>query len=76
MDGSTTMMELPKCERHGRMELQKPGTREQEYCGTWYRCTRCGGSMLLASSGLKRDLARVRETPNQHALALAGPFAS
>ena len=71
MDGGKTIMQLPKCEKHGQMKLQNPGTREQEYCGTWYRCTRCGDSVLLTSSELERDLAKTRAAPNQQALALA-----
>ena len=54
----TALMALPKCEQHGSMELQKPGTKEQEYCGTWYRCTRCGSSHLFTSPDLQRDLSR------------------
>ena len=51
-------MVLPACAQHGQMELQKSGTKEQEYCGTWYRCTRCGNSTLLTSPALQRDLNR------------------
>jgi len=49
-------MVLPSCEQHGQMELQSPGTPEQAYCGTWYRCTRCGSSKLFTSPALQRDL--------------------
>ena len=52
----TTLMELPKCSEHGTMELQKPGTREQEFCGTWYRCSRCTNSTLFTSPQLRAQL--------------------
>lgn len=52
----TALMELPKCPEHGVMELQKPGTREQEFCGTWYRCARCTNSTLFTSPALRAQL--------------------
>lgn len=58
----SALMELPRCEQHGPMELQRPGTREQEFCGTWYRCTRCGGSVLFTSPALELQLAHQRAT--------------
>jgi hypothetical protein len=54
-------MELPKCAEHGTMELQKPGTREQAFCGTWYRCTRCTNSVLLTSPQLAAQLESQRK---------------
>lgn len=53
-------MPLPKCQEHGTMELQKPGTREQAFCGTWYRCTRCTNSVLFTSPELEAQLASQR----------------
>lgn len=51
-------MELPRCPvtEHGAMALQVPGTREQEYCGVWYRCIHCMNSELLISPALADDL--------------------
>lgn len=54
------LMQLPTCLEHGVMELQKPGTREQEFCGTWYRCTRCTNSVLFTSPALEAQLAQQR----------------
>jgi hypothetical protein len=54
-------MELPKCAEHGSMELQPAGTQEQEFCGTWYRCSRCTNSVLLI------PLGRDAQVPEQHA---------
>jgi hypothetical protein len=50
-------MELPKCAEHGSMELQPAGTQEQEFCGTWYRCSRCTNSVLLTSPALEAQLS-------------------
>jgi len=51
-------MVLPVCTQHGQMVLQHHGTKEQEYCGIWYRCTRCGNSTLFPSADLRSDLDR------------------
>lgn len=59
-------MELPQCPEHGQMELQKPGTREQEFCGTWYRCTRCTNSVLFTSPELENQLAEQRFLHGPH----------
>ncbi|MFJ1757593.1 hypothetical protein [Kitasatospora sp. NPDC088134] len=50
---------LPRCRRHGRMRLRPPGTREQEFCGVWYRCAapECAATVLVASAGLRAQLA-------------------
>lgn len=49
-----TPMVLPACDQHGQMELQKPGTPEQAYCGIWYRCARCTNTVLLPSAAIGR----------------------
>lgn len=48
-------MELPKCKQHGEMILRsrKQQTPEQEYCGTWYDCPICKGSVLFVSAELQ-----------------------
>ncbi|MFJ5927973.1 hypothetical protein ACIQF6_35800 [Kitasatospora sp. NPDC092948] len=50
---------LPRCRRHGRMRLRPPETREQEFCGVWYRCAapECAATALVASAGLQAQLA-------------------
>lgn len=58
----STPMTLPACELHGQMALQPPGTPEQAFCGTWYRCTRCTNTTLLASPGLNAQLAAQRSS--------------
>lgn len=59
-------MKAPRCEvpGHGRMKLQKPGTPEQAFCGTWFKCEECEGAqrpgrktIIIMSAGLKAQLA-------------------
>lgn len=53
----TALERLPVCPIHGdQMDLHKPGTPEQEFCGTWYRCPQCGYSTLYPSVELLRQL--------------------
>lgn len=53
----TALKCLPVCPTHGeQMILQKPGTYEQEFCGTWYRCPQCANGVLIPSKELLRDL--------------------
>lgn len=61
--GSCTTLEcLPVCPTHGeQMILQTPGTAEQEYCGTWYRCPQCANTVLYQSKELLRFLAAQTE---------------
>lgn len=61
--GVALPMALPRCDQHGEMVLSKPGTREQEWCGTWYRCTRCTSSVLLSSRELTTSLDRPGAQP-------------
>lgn len=56
-----TPMVLPKCDQHGQMEHQKSGTKEQEWCGVWYRCTKCSTTTLFSSAALAQSLARPAE---------------
>jgi hypothetical protein len=44
------------------MERQQPGTPEQAWCGTWWRCTRCTNSTLLPSIDLTKHLQGMRAT--------------
>lgn len=60
------LMELPRCAEHGQMELHKPGTREQEFCGTWYRCTLCTNSTVFTSPALEAQLASQRIAANSY----------
>lgn len=54
----SALMNLPECQQHGPMELDAlPGTKEQSFCGVWYRCTRCMCSTLFASPGLIAQLS-------------------
>ena len=54
----TALACLPVCPIHGdQLDLQKPGTPEQEFCGTWYRCPQCGYTVLYPSQELLLDLA-------------------
>lgn len=39
----------PACKEHGVMKPQKAGTKEQQYCGDWYRCELCTNSVLIPS---------------------------
>ena len=51
-------MTLPECPNgHGQMEFAKAATREQDFCGTWYRCPRCLSSTLFRSAELDAQLA-------------------
>jgi len=56
VDVPNALMALPFCEQHGEMELQKPGTKEQEFCGTRYQCKRCTSSVLFKSPALTAAL--------------------
>jgi hypothetical protein len=38
---------------HGKLVPSPAGTPEQAWCGSWYRCAKCGSSMLLPSADLK-----------------------
>lgn len=43
------------------MEL-RPGTPEQEFCGSWFHCEACGptgGATCVASPGLLSQLAQM-----------------
>ena len=51
---SNQVARLPECPQHGAMQLQQAGTKEQAFCGTWYRCNHCTHSVLLTSSELVR----------------------
>ncbi len=48
-------MELPKCKEHGAMELRDPKmqTKEQQWCGVWYRCRGCMSSVLFPSPAVR-----------------------
>lgn len=53
----TALKCLPVCPIHGnQLDLQTPGTPEQEFCGTWYHCPQCGYTTLYPSKELLRDL--------------------
>ena len=45
------------------MERREPGTPEQKFCGTWFRCTdpRCQYTVLIPSEGLKAQLEGQRK---------------
>ena len=47
-------MSLPVCATpmHGEMQLSMPGTREQEWCGVWYRCNTCKSAVLFPRAEL------------------------
>lgn len=51
---SNQVARLPECPQHGQMQLQQAGTKEQAFCGTWYRCNLCTHSVLLPSRELTR----------------------
>ena len=54
------MKTTPRCSwPHGKMVRRpKAGqTPEQLFCGTWWDCTRCHGSVLIPSNGLKKQWA-------------------
>lgn len=42
------------------MEIRKPGTREQAFCGIWYDCYVCHSSVLFTSRELDAQLANQR----------------
>ncbi len=45
-------MDIPACPKHGEMQVRKPGTPEQAWCGTWYECKdpRCMTAALIPSA--------------------------
>lgn len=49
------------------MELQKPGTPEQAFVGTSYRCQRCHSSVLFPSAALEAQLADQRQRAAKYA---------
>ena len=51
----------------------KPGTAEQRFCGTWFRCPRCHSAVLLPSEELEAQLAsqRVKAATLTHIAAQA-----
>lgn len=57
----TTSTTTPNCAQHGDMRLQTPGTPEQAFCGTWYRCDQCSNTTLLPSAELDAQLAGQRK---------------
>lgn len=46
----------PSSPDHGVMTYRPGATREQEWCGTWYRCEWCTSSVLLPSPALLAHL--------------------
>jgi hypothetical protein len=47
--------QFPMCSTHGLPMTLRPlsrQSREQLWCGTWYDCPRCTGSVLLPSEEL------------------------
>lgn len=56
---TTLPITLPMCDQHGEMEVRPTirQTAEQRFCGTWYDCHRCGGSVLFTSPELQAQLA-------------------
>ena len=51
-------MATPKCKQHGPMVLrpERRYTVEQRWCGQWWDCERCTGSVLIPSDELKASL--------------------
>ena len=52
----------PECALHGPME-QRPverQTKEQQWCGEWWDCAKCGSSDLQPSLDLEKQLAEQR----------------
>jgi hypothetical protein len=58
----TELAVRPACPEHGPMSPRPPGTREQAFCGVWYRCAafRCQYTHLLCSPGLLAQLDQQR----------------
>lgn len=61
---NTEIIERPKCDKHGYMELRPAHrqTPEQEFCGVWYDCLHCGNGVLLQSPELINQINQM--SPN------------
>lgn len=59
---------LPKCPMH-KEEMERVTARqlseEANWCGVWYRCTKCTSSALVRSPGLEAQLAEQRKRLSQ-----------
>lgn len=44
------LMKIPDCHIHEEQLVHRSnGSQEQEYCGVWYTCSRCGYTVLIPS---------------------------
>ena len=50
------MNKQPTCKEHGPMLNEPAGTKEQEYCGEWWRCQLCTNTILIQSIDLQSQL--------------------
>lgn len=58
--GSRDEVHAPLCPTrgHGQMKPAEAHTREQQFCGEWWRCERCTNSVLMPSSELLAQLGQ------------------
>ena len=61
----TAIANRPKCESHEEpilMDLKSPEreTYEHNFCGVWYNCPKCSGSVLYTSPELEAQLSEQR----------------
>ena len=66
MNAGKDLIPLPKCPNHNEEMLwQNPATEEQRFCGTWYKCPKCGNSVLFPSFELRAFLVMQVDDSNR-----------